>query len=177
MSRLFQQVIDFYQEGKIHPIRPITVFEAGEVIDAFRYMQTGKHMGKILVKMPDNPSEIPLTKGCQTINLSPHGSYLLVGGLGGLGRAVTTWMVEKGARHFIFLSRSAGESDSDKAFLHELAAQECTATVVKGSVADFGDVKQAATVGLKPVVGIIHMAMALRVSMGHIQHPFTCDGN
>ncbi|EEQ34967.1 Fum1p [Microsporum canis CBS 113480] len=162
LRKLFQQVIDFYQEGKIHPIRPITVFEAGEVIDAFRYMQTGKHMGKILVKMPDNPSEIPLTKGCQTINLSPHGSYLLVGGLGGLGRAVTTWMVEKGARHFIFLSRSAGESDSDKAFLHELAAQECTATVVKGSVADFGDVKQAATVGLKPVVGIIHMAMALR---------------
>ncbi|KAM5494833.1 Type I Iterative PKS [Microsporum audouinii] len=162
LRELFQQVIDFYQKGKIHPIRPITIFEAGEVIDAFRYMQTGKHMGKILIKMPDNPSEMPLTKGCQTIKLSPNGSYLLVGGLGGLGRAVTTWMVEKGARHFIFLSRSAGESDSDKDFLRELAVQECTATIVKGSVADLDDVKQAATASLKPVIGIIHMAMALR---------------
>ncbi|KAM5467173.1 Type I Iterative PKS [Microsporum ferrugineum] len=162
LGELFQQVIDFYQEGKIHPIRPITVFEAGEVIDAFRYMQTGKHMGKILIKMPDNPSEMPLTKGCQTIKLCPQGSYLLVGGLGGLGRAVTTWMVGKGARHFVFLSRSAGESDSDKAFLRELAAQGCTAAIVKGSVADLDDVKQAATVSLKPVVGIIHMAMSLK---------------
>ncbi|EFQ96902.1 fatty acid synthase S-acetyltransferase [Nannizzia gypsea CBS 118893] len=163
LRRLFDEVMEFYRQGKIKPIRPVTVFEASEVVDAFRHMQTGKHMGKILIKIPDSPTDIPHTLGCKKpIILSPNGSYLLVGGLGGLGRAITTWMIERGARHFIFLSRSAGESDSDKAFLQEVAAQECTATIVKGSVADLDDVKQASTVSLKPIIGIIHMAMVLR---------------
>jgi hypothetical protein len=35
--------------------------------------------------------------------------YLLVGDIGGLGRAIATWMVENGARHIMFISRSAKE--------------------------------------------------------------------
>lgn len=49
---------------------------------------------------------------CYTINLSakkalfkPAASYLLFGGMGGLGRAVALRMLEHGARHFIFASR------------------------------------------------------------------------
>ncbi|EFE44178.1 polyketide synthase, putative [Trichophyton verrucosum HKI 0517] len=129
---------------------------------AFRYMQTGKHMGKIIIKMPEDPAELPVAKNNLNLSLSPGGSYLLAGGLGGLGRPITTWMIEKGARNFIFLSRSAGESDSDKAFLRELDAQGCTATVVKGNVTELDDVKRAATASPKPVVGVINLAMVLR---------------
>jgi len=35
--------------------------------------------------------------------LRSDASYLLVGDLGGIGRAVASWMVEKGARHLVFL--------------------------------------------------------------------------
>ncbi|OAL66032.1 polyketide synthase [Trichophyton rubrum] len=129
---------------------------------AFRYMQTGKHMGKIIIKMPEDPAELPVAKSNLDLSLSPGGSYLLAGGLGGLGRPITTWMIEKGARNFIFLSRSAGESDSDKAFLRELAAQGCIATIVKGNVAELDDVKRVATASPNPVVGIINLAMVLR---------------
>ncbi|TGO19696.1 hypothetical protein BTUL_0003g01530 [Botrytis tulipae] len=39
-------------------------------------------------------------------------SYLLIGCLGGLGRSLTSWMVERGARHLVFLSRSGTDSPS-----------------------------------------------------------------
>ncbi|KAK2877027.1 Type I Iterative PKS [Arthroderma sp. PD_2] len=162
IRKLLYEVLKLFQQGKILPIRPMTIFEATDIVQAFKHMQTGKHMGKILIKMPDDPTQLPLTKSRQTLRLSPDGSYLLVGGLGGLGRAITTWMIECGARHFIFLSRSAGESDTEKSFLRELAVQNCTASLVLGNVANLDDVKRAVTVCSRPILGVINMAMVLR---------------
>ncbi|KAL1614037.1 hypothetical protein SLS56_012198 [Neofusicoccum ribis] len=42
--------------------------------------------------------------------LQPDASHLLVGCLGGLGRSLTTMMIEKGARHFTFVSRSGADN-------------------------------------------------------------------
>ena len=39
-------------------------------------------------------------------------TYVIAGGLGGLGKLITTWMVDRGAQHLILLSRS-GASDHD----------------------------------------------------------------
>ena len=127
-------------------------------------MQTGSHIGKIVVEMPDDPAGLPVAKSLKAFSLSPDASYLLVGGLGGLGRAVTTWMVENGARNFVFLSRSAGKSNADKAFLQELEVQNCNIAVVAGSVANLDDVKQAVAVCSRPLAGVIQMSMVLRVS-------------
>jgi hypothetical protein len=46
-------------------------------------------------------------------------SYLFVGGFGGIGRAVSTWMVEQGALYLVYLSRSA-QSCENTAFIREL---------------------------------------------------------
>lgn len=62
MRRLCRDVIEFYQQGNIQPIQPTTIYEATDIISAFRYMQTGKHMGKIIIKMPEDPAELPVAK-------------------------------------------------------------------------------------------------------------------
>lgn len=41
-------------------------------------------------------------------------SYLSIEGLGGLGRAMALWMVEKGVRHLSFISRSARSVTGEK---------------------------------------------------------------
>lgn len=41
-----------FSQGLIDPIRPIKSFPASQVVDAFRYMQKGQHIGKIVVTMP-----------------------------------------------------------------------------------------------------------------------------
>jgi len=141
----------------------VTVFDATNIEQAFWHMQTGQHMGKIVVKMPECSSVLPVSRINRTVCLSSDASFLLVGGLGGLGRAVATWMVEKGARHFVFLSRSAGLSSQDKAFIKELESQDCTAIAVTGDVANLLDVRRAVAACNNRIEGVIQMSMVLKV--------------
>lgn len=39
------------QEGKLHPSQPINVYGVGEMEKAFRIMQTGQHVGKMVLEM------------------------------------------------------------------------------------------------------------------------------
>ncbi|KAL2844526.1 hypothetical protein BJY01DRAFT_248143 [Aspergillus pseudoustus] len=152
-------------QKELVPIRPVKVYEANEVVEAFRYMQQGIHMGKILVKMPDDPASLPFSAGQSPFSFNPDASYLLVGGLGGLGRSVSTWMVEQGARHLVYLSRSAGQSDQDQAFVRELGKQGCQVVCVPGDVTVKGDVEQATAKCPGPLAGVAQLSGVLKDGM------------
>ena len=89
--------------------------------------------------------------------------YLLVGGLGGLGRVISTWMVENGARNILFLSRSAKEGPETTPFFDELRSQGCEVTTFAGSVNSLSDVEAAIKQATKPVAGVMQMSAVMRV--------------
>jgi hypothetical protein len=159
--------MDFYRQGFIQPIKPIKVFEAAKIEDTFRYMQKGVHIGKIVVKMPEDPRDLQSKAVMKDIFLRPDASYLLIGGLGGLGQAIATWMVEHGARHLVFLSRSAGKSAAHKAFLYELETQGCSVQVFSGSVSNKEEVQNMVDNTFKPIAGVLQMSMMLKVVSHH----------
>jgi acyl carrier protein len=133
------------------------------VEECFRFMQKGTHLGKIVVNMEQTKTTIAphVEPSRTTASLNPNASYLLVGGLGGLGRSLSTWMVERGARHLVYLSRSAGQGPEDQRFFAELKDQGCTATAIQGDVAISEDV--ACAVRAAPNLrGVIQMSMVLR---------------
>ena len=72
-------------------------------------------------------------------------------------------MVERGARSLIFLSRSAGQHESDKIFFTELETLGCSVAAFPGKVQDIGVVKRATALTEKPIRGVVHLAMVLRV--------------
>ncbi|CEO60924.1 hypothetical protein PMG11_05381 [Penicillium brasilianum] len=148
----------------IKPIQPMRIFAAGQITEAFKHMQEGKHMGKIVVEMPDDANKLPLSKTPGHISFANDGAYLLVGGLGGLGRAVAQWMVENGAKYLVFLSRNAGAREDDAKFVYDLQLQGCNSILIQGDVAKLADVKRAAGASCKPVKGVIHMAMLMKDS-------------
>ncbi|KAF4208764.1 hypothetical protein CNMCM8927_008713 [Aspergillus lentulus] len=162
VSRLVAQAITLYEQGRITPVRPLEVVGATDIHRAFRLMQLGHHMGKLVVKMPERPSEVDISKSRLKVALQDDVSYLLVGGLGGVGRALATMMVERGARHFIFLSRSAGKSAQDQAFRCELEAQGCNAVMIQGDVGVRDDVKAAIQRSSQPIGGVLQLSMVLR---------------
>ena len=161
--RLLERSVEYYQQGHITPIRPMRIFDAAQVAEAFRYMQKGQHIGKIVVSIPQKSSQLETIATKQDLRLRAGSAYLLVGGLGGLGRAVASWMVERGAKHLIFLSRSAGQSTNDQAFSQELNAQGCLTQFFAGSAANSDDVKNAVQNAAAPIAGVMHMAMVLKV--------------
>lgn len=143
-----------------------------------QYLQSGKHLGKIIIRMsplPD-PSGLP----CQAVAPSPMFSsgaaYLLVGGLGGIGQLVSTWMVEHGARELVYLSPSAGKLDQHQAFIRELEAQGCQVTCVTGTVTNLEDTRRAVSQCKKCLVGILHMPLSLKVrlELSHFHPWYRC---
>jgi len=150
-------------EQQLKPIRPIHTFPVEEISDAFRFMKKGQHIGKIVIQMPRDTESIPARVPHEPELLSSTSTYLLIGGLGGLGKEVTRWMVEKGARSFCFLSRSADDSGKHGGFFQELESQGCRITTVSGSVAEMSDTKRAIAAAPTPIVGVVQMSMVLRV--------------
>ncbi|KAL5356851.1 hypothetical protein BJX96DRAFT_171992 [Aspergillus floccosus] len=141
---------------------PSTLFEAQEVESAFRYMQKGQHVGKIVIKVQEDTSQLPLLQTPPEFTFSAKSAYLLVGGLRGIGVSIVRWMVELGARHFVFLSRSAGEGEEDRQFCRELDSQGCEAGIVAGSVADPAAVERAINLSSYPIAGVVQLSAVLK---------------
>lgn len=165
-QRMLEQLVDLSSRGLIHPIRPITVFDAVHAQDAFRFMQQGQHIGKLVVKFPQNPHDddklaLPLTQIAPEPSFKSDASYLLVGGTGGLGKSVASWMVSHGARYLIFLSRSAGHGHEHQRFFNELQQGGCRVQCFAGDVADEKLVRAAVMGATQPIAGVIQMAMVL----------------
>lgn len=127
-------------------------------------MQSGRHIGKIIIRMPENPETLQSVKATPTPKMRADRSYLLIGGLGGLGRAVATWMVEQGARSIIFMSRSAKVTPELQGYINELNSQGCEVQLVAGSVSNLANVESAVQNSPKPIAGVINLSMVLRVS-------------
>lgn len=159
---LIDELIRISSNQTAKPILPIHAFPATKIADAFRFMKKGTHIGKIVITIPHDHDEIKAIRAPEASLLSATATYLVVGGLGGLGKAATRWMVEKGARNFVFLSRSAGVCPKGQAFLDELAVQGCTAIPVAGSVAEMEDVQKAVELAPTPIAGVLQMSMVIR---------------
>ncbi|KAJ5496618.1 hypothetical protein N7463_008605 [Penicillium fimorum] len=168
-SRLLQSVMNSFDQGLFKPIRVDQVFSAPQVLDAFRYMQQGKHIGKIVLEIRDTTGQLLVKDVDATkksaVELNGAASYLLIGGLGGLGRSMSVWMVQHGAKNLTFLSRSAGSGKHDADFVREIESMGCTVQLVRGDVTNAEDVARAVDGTLAPLKGIVQMSMVLRDQM------------
>lgn len=98
--------------GAVRPL-PMTVFSEQQIEQGFRFMATGKHIGKVLLKIRDEEAQKvvvqPVPKTVAAIPrtyMNPDKSYILVGGLGGFGLELANWMIRRGAQHLVLTSRS-----------------------------------------------------------------------
>ncbi|CAG9820290.1 unnamed protein product [Phaedon cochleariae] len=98
--------------GYVKPL-DATVFGYDQVEEAFRFMATGKHMGKVLVKIREEENghggHQPIAPGfsCKPRYLcDPNKTYIIIGGLGGFGLELADWLVLRGAKKLVLTSRS-----------------------------------------------------------------------
>ncbi|KAI0172149.1 fatty acid synthase S-acetyltransferase [Hypoxylon sp. FL1284] len=166
MTKLVRDTLKYYEKGLTTSIQPVKVFQASEAADAFRYMQKGQHIGRVGISLrnsvEDREIHFDTAKRARLATFPGSASYLLVGGLGGLGRAISAWMVDHGARELIYLSRSAGAGAQDGDFANELKSMGCDVKFVEGDVARPDDVAKAVGAASRPLKGVIQMSMVLR---------------
>jgi hypothetical protein len=162
-SRVLIRIMELCDQGKLRPISPMKTFEAAKVEEAFRYMQKGQHIGKIVVTIPQNQQALEADPARREMVLRGDRTYVFAGGLGGLGQSIATYLAEKGARHLIFFSRSATNfADSNPEFFKELESLGCKAQVISGSINDMCDVQKVIASAANPIAGVLQAAMVLQ---------------
>lgn len=111
------------------------------------------------------PPQILLPK--DKSNLFPGDtSYILVGGLGGIGRAIALWMSDHGAKHLILVNRSGSSGEAAQTTVRKLHAKHVTVTVHACDITNEAEVAQMFAVVSEtqpPIRGLIHGAMVLKV--------------
>ncbi|CAH1132765.1 unnamed protein product [Ceutorhynchus assimilis] len=94
-------------KGDVQPL-PATVFLEDRIEDAYRFLATGKHKGKVLIKIRDETSFESLQrtiKALPKIYFDPKKVYIVVGGLGGFGLELTNFLIKRYARKIVLNSR------------------------------------------------------------------------
>ncbi|HKU43583.1 MAG TPA: SDR family NAD(P)-dependent oxidoreductase, partial [Polyangiales bacterium] len=163
MGGMLRELMDLLGRGEL-PALPLTTFPLARAAEAFHHMAQAKHIGKIVFSAVE-PKDIPacVQPRSDAPLASADATYLVTGGLGGLGLLAAEWLVAQGARHLVLTGRSAPSAAAREA-IARLEAQQAKLRVV---ACDVGD--RAAVAGLvryisselPPLRGVIHAAGVL----------------
>ncbi|MEQ1842783.1 MAG: type I polyketide synthase, partial [Verrucomicrobiales bacterium] len=161
IARMFSELEAKFYDGSYVPL-PLKSFPITGVVDAFRYMAAGKHVGKNVLDfdLPVIPIGQPTEEGHR---FRPDGTYLITGGAGGFGLELTEWMSRNGARHFALMSRS-GPNEESILKIEALRSSGVQIIDARGDVTSRSDVERVVGEIQKskaPLIGVIHGAMVL----------------
>lgn len=103
-------------------------------------------------------------EACSEISIGSEGTYLITGGLGGLGLEFAQWLVDQGAKHLVLTGRSGAKTDYQLKRIEELKASGAQVKVACLDVAEaekVNDLVAEIQVSPNPLTGVIHGAGVL----------------
>ena len=177
------------------PPYPLRIIKASCVEDAFRHIHNGDHCGKTVVRfiaddmVPVNtPTPFSLKPMNDLLQVVPNpepkysfaadATYVIAGGLGGLGRSIARWMAARGAKNFLIPSRSdLSTSASAMAFVEELQERQVRVVAPICDVADSRSLQRILEehqASMPPVKGCIQASMVLKVSSRKLKQVVRC---
>jgi len=157
---LIRETTALVASGELAPL-PVEVFPAARAREAFRRMAQGRHIGKVVLSFTA-VEPVQLVDATAAVRLRPDATYLVTGGLGGLGLEVARWLAGEGARHLLLMGRSAPSAEARRR-LAELEAAGAQVETTQADVARPEDVARAlGTIPAeRPLRGVIHAAGVL----------------
>lgn len=150
--------------GVYKPAFPLTIFPLSDAEKAFRLMQSGKHTGKLVLRAHPGERVPVVPHDAHPLTLDPNVTYMLVGGLGGIGRSITDLFIEHGARNIAFVSRSATNAMYQQ-YLDDLLLKGVDARTFACDITKEEDVARMlveCSRQMPPVKGLVQCAMVLR---------------
>ncbi|KAL6861988.1 KR domain-containing protein [Trichoderma novae-zelandiae] len=169
LAKLLPSIVEIAKQGPLAAPGTTQIIELADLDKAVSVYSDAFGAVKSVVEYQHSEKPIQAMPSRAKLQFSPDSTYLLVGCLGGLGRSLTSWMMESGARRFTFLSRSGADSKSAAKLVADLEAAGATVQVVRGDATSREDVVQAVN-GVSPqfpIKGVVHAAMVLRDGLFH----------
>lgn len=169
LDRVCAKVGFLFLEGKLAKIQNLEIVP---------FSQAHEVLNKLFIAQ-DEPGQFVLVPQTDDLILAPphpvlastdifraDASYIIVGGTGGLGRAMARWMIQNGAHYIVLLSRRATVTPAVQALMEEAETIGARIFVQHCNIVDEASVPSLLTwisdvAKLPPVRGVIHSAMVL----------------
>jgi thioester reductase-like protein len=150
-------------EAKAYRALPMKAFPITEAIEAFRYMASGKHIGKNVLAF--NVDHLDVHRIDEDGFLfDPACTYLITGAAGGVGLEVAGWMSAHGAQHLVLMSRSGPSTEEARLAIERMRSAGISVIDARGDVTVRADVERIVCdiqSSGAPLAGVIHCAMVL----------------
>ncbi|MHA7650918.1 SDR family NAD(P)-dependent oxidoreductase [Mycobacterium sp. ML4] len=152
-------LMERFAARELRPL-PYRVFHPAETTAAFRHMAAARHVGKLVLAMAER--EFPVVQAPQPPSV--HGTWLITGGLRGLGLAMAEHLVDIGVRHLVLIGRSLVPDEQCATKIEDLRARGTHVDVAAVDVSSRTAVAELIDRihrELPPLRGVLHCAMVL----------------
>ncbi|KAL4747556.1 hypothetical protein BDW72DRAFT_209502 [Aspergillus terricola var. indicus] len=162
-QRSFQAVMQLCSNEPLSPPEPLRLFAAADMQAVFADLPYAEPTESLVVELRDGMPVDCIAKPAYTF--PDNASYIIAGGLGGLGRLFARWMASRGARHLILLSRSGPNTTAAQDLVAELKSQGVSVATPRVDISDLSALQQALSglaKAMPPIRGCIQATVALR---------------
>ncbi|KAL9608147.1 MAG: hypothetical protein Q9167_006999, partial [Letrouitia subvulpina] len=145
-----RKVMQLFAAKRLHTALPLQRYSISEIEHAFRLLQSGTSSGKLVIEVQSS-HQVPASCYIVSLDVRPSvrfdekATYIVTGGLGGLGRSIARWMTEPA-----------------KSLLEEFRVQEVQTYAPCCNIADrrsLADVLDLCSRMMPPIKGCIQAAM------------------
>ncbi|KAL4905236.1 hypothetical protein BDW74DRAFT_178239 [Aspergillus multicolor] len=171
-----ETILRLLQQGILHASRPLNVCSISDVHKAFSVMADGKTRGKTVLEISPEAIVPTITTRRPTFTFDADATYVVAGAFEGIGRCIIRWLVGRGARNLLLLSRSGPSTPAARELVNSLRADGVTIQAPPCNIADANSLclaLQDSSTSLPPIRGCIQAAMVLQdtvfTQMQHVQ--------
>ncbi|KAI0385542.1 polyketide synthase PksD [Hypomontagnella monticulosa] len=165
---LIHKAMQLASAGTVQYPRPLRTYDVCDIEDAFRYIQSGRNSGRVVIRVD---SSIKVQKHLvlrKEWTFDENATYIIAGGLGGIGRRIIRWMAFKGARNLLILSRSGVSSRAASETVEKLTEQGITIMTPKCDISSLNllsSTLEECGKNMPPIRGCINATMVLNDSI------------
>lgn len=167
MRAVFEKIMSMFESGVLTAVQPVTTMAIADIEDAFRLIQSRKHTGKVVLTVGEETMVKALPPPNEPMQLEGNGTYVVAGGLGGLGQKIIDFLANHGAKNVLVLSRRDLKEVERHDLEEQLGSSGANVCIESCDIANLKEMQGVAArclIKFPPVKGVIHAAMVLQVS-------------
>ncbi|KAJ0124651.1 hypothetical protein J7T55_005991 [Diaporthe amygdali] len=167
-AKLLRKAETLLQNGTVYPVAGVLTLPAEDTKSALGFFAGGDEIGGSVIELREDSFVKTNLVVRPLYSFNANSTYVISGGLGGIGRSIARWMVARGARYLLLLSRSGTSRPAAQALVDELTSQGAQVLAPPCDITNIDELKNVvedASQVMPPIKGCIQGAMVLRDSI------------
>ena len=140
-ANLLRLTYGLYRQKSVPAIKPTRIHQLPDLNMAVQGFSNTFMQGKALITYEKSDKKLKVQPSRAVPRFRSDATYLLVGALGGLGRSLGSWMMNRGAKHFKFMARSGTDSTQAAILVDDMRKAGASVQVTGGEKSELMSIR------------------------------------